>query len=187
MESRLKNQITPAVRAMVEADEEAARDMISRLYEDLRGITRRNLYRLVPPPTQESATVVNMAYLELLRAAKSNREDSRFLCVAAKCLRDTVIDYHRFLTAKRRDTRKVSGLDVVDPSKPDDEIAWVEYQELLDRLGRCYPRAAVIVDLKVFGRLPFDKVAEELHLSVRQVKRDWKLARELISQWSTDA
>ena len=53
----------------------------------------------------------------------------------------------------------------------------VALDEALDRLAQLQPRAAQVVELRFFGGLQEDEVAEVLEVSPITVKRDWRLAR----------
>ena len=94
-------------------------------------------------------------------------------------MRHILIDHARGRVAEKRGGKQHSvSLSAIDGWNP------VEYNEdilaldvLLAKLETADPRAARVVELRFFGGLTEDEVAEVLSVSVITVKRDWKVAR----------
>ena len=73
------------------------------------------------------------------------------------------------------DAQKVSLAEgLVVPDRPEDLVA---LDEVLVALAQIDERRGRVVEMKFFGGLSVDEIAEVLHVSSDTVKRDWKLAK----------
>jgi RNA polymerase sigma factor (TIGR02999 family) len=94
-------------------------------------------------------------------------------------MRRILIDYARGrIAGKRGGERQQVSLTAVDgwcPVNGHEDILVLD--ELISKLAKADPRAARVVELRFFGGLQEDEVAEVLQVSVITVKRDWKVAR----------
>jgi RNA polymerase sigma factor (TIGR02999 family) len=94
-------------------------------------------------------------------------------------MRRILIDHARARVAdKRGGVQQRVSLSAVDGWNPvahsEDLIA---LDKVLAKLERADPRAARVVELRFFGGLSEDEVAEALGVSTITVKRDWRAAR----------
>src|SRR4029077_17674216 len=98
---------------------------------------------------------------------------------AAQTMRRILIDHARARTRDKRggQQRQVSltAVDGWNPVTRDEEL--LDLDQALSRLEGADPRAARVVELRFFGGLQEDEVAEALGVSLITVKRDWKVAR----------
>jgi RNA polymerase sigma factor (TIGR02999 family) len=107
------------------------------------------------------------------------RDRAHFFAIAAQTMRRILIDYARARIAEKRggDQQRVS-LTAVDGWNPvvgtEDLIA---LDQALSKLEKADPRAARVVELRFFGGLQEEEIAEVLGVSIVTVKRDWRVAR----------
>ena len=104
--------------------------------------------------------------------------------MAAQTLRNILVDHARRRSAEKRGGKHVKlSLTAANAwAQPSDENI-LDVEDLLKRLEKLEPRAARVVDLRFFGALSENEVAEALGVSPITVKRDWKFARAwLLSQ-----
>jgi len=151
--------------------------MLPVLYDELREIAARVLGRggggsIVP------TSIVHEAYLRLARADDPRWKDrSHFLALAARCMRQVLVDHHRREGAAKRggDWQRVtlSGRAELGGGQLDA----MALEELLDELERRDPRQARVVELRFFGGLTNDEIAAELDVSRPTVEREWRHAR----------
>jgi RNA polymerase sigma factor (TIGR02999 family) len=130
--------------------------------------------------TLEPNAVVNELYLRLIGGQPLSFQDrAHFLAIAAQTMRRILIDHARARVAGKRGgaQRRVSLSDVQGGSVEalDDEL--IDLDDQLAALAVADPRAARVVELRFFGGLREEDVAEVLQVSVITVKRDWKAAR----------
>jgi RNA polymerase sigma factor (TIGR02999 family) len=130
--------------------------------------------------TLEPGALVNELYIRLLGSEPiAYRDRAHFFAIAAQTMRRILIDYARARTAEKRggEQQRVS-LTAVDGWSPvaasEDLIA---LDQVLSKLEKADPRAARVVELRFFGGLQEEEIAEVLGVSVITVKRDWRVAR----------
>ena len=127
---------------------------------------------------------MNELYLRRFRdESKSFSDRAHFFAVAAQTMRHILIDYARAgVTRKRGGRQQQVSLSDLIPSTvgagPEEVLA---LDAALSRLASLDPRAAQVVELRFFGGLQEDEVAEVLQVSTITVKRDWKTARAWLS------
>ena len=104
---------------------------------------------------------------------------AHFFAIAAQTMRRILIDHARARMAdKRGGVQQRVSLSAVDGWNPVDRSEDVlALDEALIKLEKTDPRAAHVVELRFFGGLSEEEVAEVLQVSVITVKRDWKAAR----------
>jgi len=130
--------------------------------------------------TLEPHAVVNELYLRLIGGQPPSFQDrAHFLAIAAQTMRRILIDHARARTAGKRGGVQqrvpLSGLPDAGREPLDAEL--IDLDDQLAALAAADPRAARVVELRFFGGLREEDVAEVLQVSVITVKRDWKAAR----------
>lgn len=163
------------------AGDDAARDrLFAVVHPQLRLLAARLLQRERDDHTLEPNAVVNELYLRLVGGqAVSYQDRVHFFAIAAQTMRRILIDHARAkVTGKRGGQRRrveLSAVDVVSPAASSEQL--LDLDNLLSVLATTDPRAARVVELRFFGGLREEDVAEVLQISVITVKRDWKAAR----------
>ena len=156
----------------------AALDRLTPLiYDELRRMARRRLGHERGEPLQATA-LVHEAYLKLIDQ-RSVRWQNRahFYAIAARLMRRILIDHARTRNAARRGGRaqRVSlDLAAEAPARAAD---LVELDEALRELAEIDLRKSQVVELRFFGGLSVEEVAEVLGVSAVTVGRDWSTAR----------
>jgi RNA polymerase sigma factor (TIGR02999 family) len=167
------------------------RDTLDRLFEkvyaELHALAHRQLAARGSGQTLSTTALVHEAYLKLVDSPRTAFHDRRhFFNLAARAMRQIVIDYARRAQAKKRGGEMV--LVVGDPGDlapgaMDGRLASEELLALdraLDSLELESERLARIVELRFFGGLSVEESAEVLHVSPRTIKRDWRKARAFL-------
>ena len=167
------------------AGDVSARDQLfAAVHDRLRRIAIDVFRHERPDHTLEPNALVNELYLRLFRdESKSFSDRAHFFAVAAQTMRHILIDYARAGVTRKRGGRqqRVSLSDLIPSTVgagPEEVLA---LDAALSRLAALDPRAAQVVELRFFGGLQEDEVAEVLHVSTVTVKRDWKTARAWLS------
>jgi RNA polymerase sigma-70 factor, ECF subfamily len=159
---------------------DAATRLFATVHTELHRIAARFLGNERECHTLEPNALVNELWLRLINAESVSYENrAHFYAIAAQTMRRILIDYARGrIAGKRGGERQQVSLTAVDgwcPVTQHEDILVLD--ELLSKLGKADPRAARVVELRFFGGLQEDEVAEVLQVSVITVKRDWKVAR----------
>ena len=168
-----------ALRRLAAGEEGAVDELLPRVYDELRGLAVgmfhvRNRDATLPP-----TALVHEAYMRL---AGSDALDvagrTHFVALAAKVMRQVLIDHHRERAAQKRgggwDRVTLSGLPGLAEDK---ELDFLALHEALDDLATLDPRQAKIVELRFFGGLPMQEIADHLDVSIKTVEADWRHAR----------
>ena len=175
-------QVTRLLAAVGQGNREAIDLVFNLVYAELHSAARRQLARARPGQTLETTVLVHEAYLKLVDSAQANWTDrGHFFAVAAKAMRQIIIDYARWTTRQKRGggVRKVSleGIDVASEDRASELIA---LDGALTRLESFSERLARIVELRFFAGLSIDETAEALAMPAHQIKREWRKARAFL-------
>jgi len=160
--------------------ETAALEKLAPLvYDELRRLAHYYMAGQRPDHTLQTTALVNEAYLRLSdqkKATFTNR--SHFLAVAAKAMRQILVDHARASQRQKRGggASKVE-LDEAAIVAPQQPAAILVLNEALERLATLDTRKADVVELRYFGGLTQEEIAEVLKISPATVRRDWVFAR----------
>ena len=163
-----------------EGNDEARDRLFAVVLPQLRQIAARVLHGERPDHTLEPNALVNELCLRLFAGKPLTFNDrAHFFAVAAQGMRHILIDHARARAAdKRGGVQQRITLSAVDGWQPvTDGEDIMALDEALAQLEKADPRAARVVELRFFGGLREEDVAEALGVSVITVKRDWKVAR----------
>ena len=171
--------MTGLLRAWRGGDEEAGKELMVRVYQDLRRLAASQLRGERPGHTLQATALVHELYLRLFSGDPPDWQDrAHFLAVAARQLRHIVLDHARRRSALKRGGASVR-VDVETLVKPgislDSRV--LELDDALRRLERLDARAASVVELRFFGGMSEKEIASAIDVSVATVKRDWTFAR----------
>lgn len=171
--------ITRLLRQCRHGDESSFDALIPLVYEDLKRLARIQLAKWRPGQTLDTTALVHESYARLARAEGLDWADrGHFYAVAAKAMRQIVVDYARSLFATKRSGVRV---DIDLGRLPDDGPARAEQvaavDQLLDRLQALDPEMVQVVECRFFAAYTLDETAEALGVSRRTVQRKWQRAR----------
>ncbi len=174
--------ITLLLAAIRAGDEDASSRLFSLVYDELKRIARRQL-RVRLRPTLTTTALVHETYVKLSAHGRwSARDRSHFFALAARAMRQVVVDYARERTRAKRGGRAaritLDAAYVVSVDGPAEEILAVD--QALERLGEADPDLARIVEWRFFGGLSIEEIADSLEVSDRTVKRHWRAARAFL-------
>src|SRR5262245_38363656 len=159
---------------------EGARDeMLPLVYEELRRLAGLYLLRERHDHTLQPTALVHEAYLRLVDQRRVNwKNRAQFVGLAAVMMRRILVNHARDRAAGKRggDLQKVPLSDAETPGTPQD-VDVIVLHEALDQLGEIDPRKSRIVELKFFGGLTTNEIAEVLQISPATIERDWSFAR----------
>ncbi|MEM7050569.1 MAG: sigma-70 family RNA polymerase sigma factor [Acidobacteriota bacterium] len=173
-------QVTRLLRRWRDGDETAFEALVPLVYDELKNLARRQLRRNRRDHTLQPTALVHEAYVRLvLRQRPNSTSRSHFFAIAAIVMRRVLIDHARAHFRQRRGGGAIQVELEEDflPSDPQRSADLLALDEALDRLEKKDPRKARVVQLRYFGGLILDEVAEVLEVGQSTVVRDWRLAR----------
>lgn len=159
-------------------DAEALGTLVPLVYADLRQLAHRHLRKQQSNHTLQSTALVHEAYLRLARQEKVRFENRvHFFAVAARIMRQILVDHARGKRAAKRDSAVTLVLDEeVAPAKSR-EIDLLLLDDALQELSRLDARQSQIVELRYFGGLSIEETSEVMRISPATVKREWSTAK----------
>ena len=173
------HQVSKLLLAWSEGEEGAYEQLVPLVYDELHRLAKRYMRKERSGHTLQTSALVNEAYLRLVGAKEvcwQNR--AHFFAVSARMMRRILVDFAR---AKHNLKHGGGALQVTMDeamavsSEPSADLLALD--EALSRLTALHPRQAEIVEMRYFGGLAEEEVAEVLKVSLRTVQQDWRLAR----------
>jgi RNA polymerase sigma factor (TIGR02999 family) len=175
-----ETQDTTQLLAAYRSGDRAAYDrLFSRLYDELRRLAHRRLRRSAAGETIRTTALVHEAYVRLVEPGGAAPADRvQFLALAARAMRFVLVDAARARSAKKRGGDRTGvPLEAVQLAAPEPHGDLLALDAALTRLQAVSERQSKLVELRFFGGMSYDEIAEATGLSIRTVKRDWERAR----------
>jgi RNA polymerase sigma factor (TIGR02999 family) len=170
--------VSQLLRAWAGGDLHARDELVPLVYHELRKRAAGYLRHERPDHTLQATALVHEAFMRLAgqdRVAWQNR--GHFYAVAAQMMRRILVDYARERrAAKRPDATLRTDLDDRIPAADQPEHILL-LDEALNQLATMDSRQGQIVELRYFGGLSEQEVADTLSVSRATVTREWKRAR----------
>lgn len=149
------------------------------VYEELRQLAHRYMSGERPDHTLQTTALVNEAYLRMANRGQPHWQNrNHFMAGAACMMRHILVDYGR----RRQRAKRGAGAVKVELTEAmaltdgqAEEV--VSLNEALERLTALDRRAGQVVELKYFGGMNYDEIAEVLAVSPVTVRRDWDFAK----------
>lgn len=174
------SQVVPRLLTGIQSgDRVSAERLLPIVYDQLRDIAARQMRGEAENITLQPTALVHEAYLKLVDQSRVDwKGRTHFVAVAAQAMRRILVDH-----ARHRQALKRGG--AFQRISLDERLAaeWQSDQDLLslecalEKLSQLDQRQAQIVELRFFGGLQIDEVAEALGISKRSVEREWTMIR----------
>ena len=170
------HDVTRLLTQWAQGDHEALSQLTPLVYRELHQLAASYLRKERDGHTLQPTALVHEAYLRLVEQPNPNWENrSHFYGVAARLMRQILVDH-----ARRRNAGKRAGLNV-----PLEEAFGFPLQQSqillaldagLNELEKFDPRKCKVVELRYFGGLSMDEIAQALAVSAVTVRRDLRIA-----------
>ena len=173
------HRVTQLLAEWSHGDNAALTELTPLVYEELRRIAHRHMGGQRPDHTLQTTALVNEAYLRLADQTNPNWQSrAHFFAVAARAMRQILVSYARSNQAQKRGGGALKiELDESAILSPEQSKEIVDLHEALERLGTLDSRKGQVVELKYFGGLNYDEIAEVLKIARVTVRRDWEFAK----------
>lgn len=174
--------ITGLLDAVRNGDRAALHQLFSAVYAELRAAAHRQLRAARPGDTLQTTALVHEAYIKLAGSGRTDwRDRHHFFSVAARAMRQIIVDYARARGAQKRGGQAPRvDLDEQPVAVLEPEYDLVALDQALTELEARSERPARIVELRFFGGLSVEETAEVMNISERTVKREWRRARAFL-------
>jgi RNA polymerase sigma factor (TIGR02999 family) len=173
-----REEITQFLHRAAGGDREALDAVFSTVYEELHRLARGQRRRWDGNHTLDTTSLIHEAYLKLVDQEDASWNDlSHFLAVAARAMRQILVNYAEMQrAAKRGGGLEPLQIEEANPLTPEAAEEVLALHEALGRLETVSERQARVVEARFFGGFSIDDAAELLDISPATVKRDWALA-----------
>ena len=168
----------------LEQDRERAVDLLfPRVYDELRAIAGARLRAERAGHTLSATALVHEAYLKLVNQSRVDwKNRAHFFAVAARAMRRILIDYAEARHAgKRGGGAEFVTLGEESASRDSNLDELLAIDQAMTRLAGLDERQARVVELRFFGGMTLEEIAEVLGVSLASVNRDWRTARAFLT------
>ena len=176
--------VTQLLVAWGNGEKEVLNLLIPLIYEELHRLAARYMRRENPGHTLQTTALVNEAYCKLVNQKEVRWQNrAHFFGIAAQVMRRILIDHARsHLRVKRGGGAKKISLDetAIVPQQQAEEL--ISLDDALLRFAEFDPRKSRIVEMKFFGGLTTEEIAEVEQLSTRTIEYEWRAAKAWLFQ-----
>jgi RNA polymerase sigma-70 factor, ECF subfamily len=176
--------VTLLLAEVRQGNQDALDRLLPLVYAELHRIADRYMRRERGDHTLQATALVNEAYMRLVDQREKNWQNrAHFFGIAAQLMRRILIDYARSHGyAKRGGGARKMALDEAMVFARERSAELVALDDAMKDLSEIDPRKCRVVELKYFGGLTFEEMAEILGVSVITAKRDWTMARSWLQR-----
>ena len=179
MSSAPTPEITGLLVDWSNGDQTALEKLLPLVEQELHRLAHNYMRRENRDHMLQTTALVNEAYLKLIDQKKTRWQNrAHFFAIAAKIMRRILLNYardqHRLKRGGNAVQVSLSEVSLFSMGRPEELIA---LDEALERLAELDERKARVVELKYFGGLETEEIAEVLKVSEVTVLRDWRFAR----------
>lgn len=173
------SDITQLLHAWSEGDDSVPGRLMPVVYAELRRLAADYLRRERPDHTLQATALVHEAYLKLVDEKRVTWKNRAHFCgIAARLMRQILMEHARAHNAAKRGG-KLEKLYLEETRHLAAERApdLVALDDALKTFATSHPRESEVVELKFFGGLDANQIAEVLNVSAKTVSRDWSFAK----------
>jgi RNA polymerase sigma factor (TIGR02999 family) len=184
-----QNQATLLLGRMNAGDENAARELLPLLYDELRTLAARQFRGQPANHTLQPTVLVHEAFLRLVGqpAERGFSDRKHFFAVAATAMRQILVNHARAKNADKRgggerpvllnDEIVGGGGGRANGAANGHHLDVLDLNEALEKLEKIDPRKHRVVELRFFAGLTVPEVADVMELSVTSIESEWRAAR----------
>ncbi len=184
------NARPPEVTELLLAHDRPSREVTDLLFEhlhaELRTIAAGRLRAERHTHTLSPTALVNEAYLKLADLDRLDwKNRAHFFAIAARAMRRILANHARDRAAAKRGGGVAHVTLVADAAPSEPGLSWdalLTVEGALEELATRSARQAQVAEVKLFGGLTHQEIAEALDVSVPTVERDWRLARAFLGR-----
>lgn len=182
------SEVTSLLHAWQQGDQDAFDRLVPLVYDELRSLARAQLRRDAGQWTLQATALVHEAYVRLAGTEISWESSGHFFAIAAKVMRQVLVDEARRRQAEKRGSGvrpldlAAGAMSAVSPEGAEAEEDLLALDQALTRLAELDARRAEVVELRYFAGMTIEETSQVLGRSHATVERDLKLARAWLSR-----
>lgn len=175
----MASEVTALLKAWGEGDQHALDALVPLVHRELRRLAHCYMGGEQPGHSLQTSALVNEAYLKLVDCQRVRWQDrTHFFAVSANLMRRILVDYARSRNYLKRGAamRSLSLNDCLDCASAA-TVDLVALDDCLNDLAAIDSRKSKVVELRFFGGLKTEEIADLLQVSPQTVLRDWRMAK----------
>jgi len=183
MSTPSSNDVTRLLVDWGNGNQAALDELIPLVYAELHRLAGRYMWREGRGHTLQTSALINEAYLRLVDQKKMQWQNrAHFFGVAARLMRQILVDHARSRSRAKRGggAQMVSLAEQSVIAKEIEDV--IALDDALKNLSEMDPRKSQIVEMKFFGGLTTEEVAEVLNVTTRTVEREWRKAKAWLNR-----
>ena len=172
-------EITKILHEWNDGDASAGERLLPFVYHELKRQAKFLMSRERSDHTLQPTALVHEAFLKLTALNEIRWNDRKhFFRFVSQIMRQILVDYARIHAADKRGNKQIH-FSIDDLQIPSEERAEavLRLDEALERLAQLDERQAKVVEMRYFGGMTANEIAEALEISERSVGREWQEAR----------
>ena len=184
----MAGQILELLERVRTGDPAALGELTPTLYGEMRLIAARHLRGERANHTLQATALVHETYLKLLGSEPGQYVDKiHFLAVASRVMRQVLVDYARARVSRKRGGHVVSplwtgSLEVKDESRTD-LVDLIEMDGALTALAAESDSKAQLIEMRFFGGMTAEEIAEAMGMSVHVVRHELRFAQAWLRRY----
>jgi len=179
MTTTATHEVTQLLLAWNSGDRAALDQLVPLVYDELHRMARQYLRKERAGHTLQTTALVNEAYLRLIDVRQVQWQNrAHFFAIAARLMRQILVDFARERNYQKRGGGEFQiSLDEAATVACELNEDVVALDEALHKLAELDERKSRVVEMRFFGGLTEEEIAETLKVSPETVRRDWRLAK----------
>jgi RNA polymerase sigma-70 factor, ECF subfamily len=172
-----KQDVTVLLSRIRAGEADAGRELLPLLYGELRGLAGKMFRGQKSEHTLQPTVLVHEAFLKMVGKPTDWKDRGHFFAVAAMAMRQILVNHARDKSAQKRGGGNRPAILHDEAVGKSQSLDVLELHEALEKLAAIDERKHKIVELRFFGGLTMDEIAELLQLSKSTVEADWRAAK----------
>jgi len=179
MSEAIDHKITQILGDWQGGDDDAKERLLGAVYDDLKRHARSLMSRERQNHTLQPTALVHEAFLKMGNATGVQwRDRKHFFGITSHLMRQILVDHARSHSTNKRGNRVIHfSTDDVDIPVDERADSILAIHEVLDKLWTMDKRQAQIVEMRFFGGMTNEEIAEAFDINERTVIREWQSAR----------
>lgn len=178
MSEETSQDVTQMLIRWSDGDAAALEELTPIIYAELHRMAKRYIGRERKGHTLQTTALVNEAYIRLIDWKNAKWENrAHFFGVSAQLMRRILVDFARKRPKGDKTPLYKVSLNEADAVSDEKEADLIALDEALNELAKFDERKARIVELKFFGGLKTDEIAEVVGVAEITVLREWQKAK----------
>ncbi len=184
MKSHQTSEITQILQDWNDGNEDAQELLLPFVYNELKRQARILMSNERSNHTLQTTALVHEAFIKLSKQSGIEwKNRSHFYGIVSRLMRQILVEHARRHASNKRGNNPIHfSIDDIQVSVEERANTILVLDEVLEHLAKLDETQAKIVEMKFFGGLNMDEIAENLGVSKRKIGREWQSARLWLSR-----